>query len=124
MASSGYSGQQAVICLLVPASPAILQRSGVGEASLLKSQGIDVIADRKVSGQSAGPSGGIFPDRLHSTDHAVQASSGLKSRYWRRWLLFKSGLGRLTSLKHWLYSFRQAIPYPDIQYHFLPVAIR
>ena len=109
------------------ASPAILQRSGIGEADLLRRQGIDVIADRKGVGANLQDHLEVYfqiacaqPITLYKHLNLVS-----KALIGAQWLLFKSGLG--TSNQFETLGFIRSdknIPYPDIQYHFLPVAIR
>jgi len=109
------------------ASPAILQRSGIGEADLLRRQGIDVIVDRKGVGANLQDHLEVYfqiacaqPITLYKHLNLVS-----KALIGAQWLLFKSGLG--TSNQFETLGFIRSdknIPYPDIQYHFLPVAIR
>ena len=109
------------------ASPAILQRSGIGEASLLRKQGIEVKADRKGVGANLQDHLEVYfqiacrqPITLYKHLNLVS-----KSLIGARWLMFKSGLGASNQFETlgFIRSDKN-IPYPDIQYHFLPVAIR
>ena len=47
-----FHGDRIILCGGTLASPAILERSGVGKASLLRSLGIDVVADRPEVGEN------------------------------------------------------------------------
>ena len=109
------------------ASPAILQRSGIGEASLLRKQGIEVKADRKGVGANLQDHLEVYfqiacrqPITLYKHLNLVS-----KALIGARWLMFKSGLGASNQFETlgFIRSDKN-IPYPDIQYHFLPVAIR
>ena len=109
------------------ASPAILQRSGIGEADLLRKQGIDVIADRKGVGANLQDHLEVYFQIACSQPITLYKHLNLfsKALIGARWLFFKSGLGASNQFET-LGFIRsdQDIPYPDIQYHFLPVAIR
>ena len=109
------------------ASPAILQRSGIGEADLLRKQGIDVIADRKGVGANLQDHLEVYFQIACSQPITLYKHLNLfsKALIGARWLFFKSGLGASNHFET-LGFIRsdQDIPYPDIQYHFLPVAIR
>ena len=109
------------------ASPAILQRSGIGEAALLRDHGIEVIADRKGVGANLQDHLEVYfqiacsqPITLYKHLNVVS-----KALIGARWLFFKSGLGASNQFET-LGFIRsdKAVAYPDIQYHFLPVAIR
>ena len=109
------------------ASPAILQRSGIGEASLLRKRGIEVKADRKGVGANLQDHLEVYfqiacrqPITLYKHLNLVS-----KALIGARWLMFKSGLGASNQFETlgFIRSDKN-IPYPDIQYHFLPVAIR
>ena len=109
------------------ASPAILQRSGIGEASLLRKRGIEVVADRKGVGANLQDHLEVYfqiacrqPVSLYKYLNPVsKALIGL------RWLFTKQGLGASNQFET-LGFIRsdKGVAYPDIQYHFLPVAIR
>ena len=109
------------------ASPAILQRSGIGPAALLKKYGIEVIANRPGVGANLQDHLEVYfqlackqPITLYKYLNPLsKALIGL------RWLLFKDGIGASNQFET-LGFIRsdKGVAYPDIQYHFLPVAIR
>ena len=108
-------------------SPLILQRSGIGPAGLLRENNIDVIIDRPGVGANLQDHLEVYfqiactqPITLYK--HLNLASKALIGA---RWLFFKSGLGASNQFET-LGFIRsdKGISYPDIQYHFLPVAIR
>ena len=109
------------------ASPAILQRSGIGKADEIRAHCIEVIADRKGVGANLQDHLEVYfqiacrqPITLYKHLNLVS-----KALIGARWLFFKSGLGASNQFETlgFIRSDKQ-IPYPDIQYHFLPVAIR
>ena len=100
---------------------------GIGEASLLRKQGIEVKADRKGVGANLQDHLEVYvqiacrqPITLYKHLNLVS-----KALIGARWLMFKSGLGASNQFETLGFiRSNKNIPYPDIQYHFLPVAIR
>ena len=109
------------------ASPAILQRSGIGDAELLQQHGIEVIADRKGVGANLQDHLEVYlqiacsqPVTLYKHLNPVS-----KALIGARWLIFKTGLGASNQFETLGFvRSDKGIAYPDIQYHFLPLAIR
>ena len=109
------------------ASPALLQRSGIGDAELLQQHGIEVIADRKGVGANLQDHLEVYfqiacsqPITLYKHLNPIS-----KALIGARWLMFKSGLGASNHFETLGFiRSEKAISYPDIQYHFLPIAIR
>jgi choline dehydrogenase len=108
-------------------SPKILLQSGIGPAAHLKENGIAVVADRPGVGQNLQDhlelyiqQESIKPITLHSVLNPFS-----KALIGARWLLFKSGLGATNHFE--AAAFLRSAPgvdYPDIQYHFIPAAVR
>ena len=108
-------------------SPKLLMLSGIGPAAHLKDKGIDVVADRAGVGQN-------LQDHLELYIQQACTQPITLFKYWNllgksaigaQWLLTKTGLG--TSNQFESAAFLRSGPkaeYPDIQYHFLPIAIR
>ena len=108
-------------------SPSILQRSGIGPAAVLKKAGVEVRSDRQGVGANLQDHLEVYfqiacrqPITLYKHLNLVS-----KAMIGARWLFFKSGLGASNQFES-LGFIRtdKNVPYPDIQYHFLPVAIR
>jgi choline dehydrogenase len=108
-------------------SPKLLMLSGIGPAAHLKEHGIEVVADRPGVGQNLQDHLELYiqqesvkPITLYSKLNLFsQALIGLE------WLLFKSGLGASNHFEVAAFLRSAAgVEYPDIQYHFIPVAIR
>ncbi|WP_102108790.1 choline dehydrogenase [Oceaniglobus roseus] len=108
-------------------SPKLLMLSGIGPAKHLAEHGIDVVADRPGVG-------GNLQDHL---EVYVQMKSKLPVslfRYWNlvgkayvgaRWLTLGTGPGASNQFESAAFVRSAAgIEYPDIQYHFLPIAVR
>ena len=108
-------------------SPKLLMLSGIGPAAHLAEHGIDVVADRPGVGQN-------LQDHLEL--YIQQASTQPVSlfKYWTllwkgrigtEWMLRKSGLGASNQFESAAFiRSRAGVKYPDIQYHFLPIAVR
>ena len=77
--------------------------------------------------QSAGSFGALHPAGLPAADHALQEAQPIVSKalIGARWLFFKSGDGATNHFESAAFvRSKPGVDYPDIQYHFLPVAIR
>lgn len=107
-------------------SPVILQRSGIGPAEDLKEHGIEVIADRAQVGGNLMDHLEIYlqmecrqPVTLYSHMNPIG-----KAMLGARWMLTRKGPGATNHFESGGHiRSRAGIVYPDIQYHFLPLAI-
>lgn len=108
-------------------SPTLLKLSGIGPREELKSHGIDVIADRPGVGEN-------LQDHLelYVQQECTQPITLYKHLNWiskiligAQWTFFKSGHGATNHFESAAFvRSKPGIQYPDVQYHFLPVAIR
>jgi len=108
-------------------SPKILMHSGIGPAAHLSSFGIDVIADRPGVGQN-------LQDHLELYIQAAASQPISLYKYWNlfgkayvgaRWLISRSGPGASNQFESAGFIRSAAgVDYPDIQFHFLPIAVR
>lgn len=107
-------------------TPQIMQRSGIGPAELLKKYDIKVIKDSPGVGENLQDHLEVYlqvnckkPISLYKNLNFV--SKGLIGL---QWLLFKNGLGATNHFETLGFiRSKENIPYPDIQYHLLPIAI-
>ena len=107
-------------------SPQLLQLSGVGPAKALRELGIPVVHDLPGVGEN-------LQDHLEfyfqmACTQPVSLYPSVKPlgklRVGVRWLLFKDGLGATNHFETCGFiRSNPAVPYPDIQYHFLPLAV-
>lgn len=107
-------------------SPQLLKLSGVGPAAELRSHGIDVVHDVPGVGEN-------LQDHLEfyfqvACKQPVSLYSSInpwsRARIGARWLLRKDGLGATNHFETCGFiRSRAGIAYPDIQYHFLPMAV-
>ncbi|MFK7752915.1 MAG: choline dehydrogenase [Sedimentitalea sp.] len=108
-------------------SPKLLMLSGIGPANHLKSHGIDVVADRPGVGAN-------LQDHLELYIQMASSQPITLYRHWNlaskatiglQWLTSKQGLGGSNQFESAAFiRSRAGVAYPDIQYHFLPIAVR
>ena len=107
-------------------SPQILQRSGIGPAGVLREAGVPVRVDRAGVGVNLQDHLEVYFQVACLQPITLYRHLGLlaKARIGAEWLFFKRGLGASNQFET-LGFIRSAagVAYPDIQYHFLPVAI-
>ncbi len=108
-------------------SPKLLMLSGIGPAAHLAEHGIEVVADRPGVGQN-------LQDHLELYIQMKASQPVSLFSYWNlpgkayvgaRWLLRKDGPGASNQFESAAFiRSKPGVPYPDIQYHFLPLAVR
>ncbi|MAY33919.1 MAG: choline dehydrogenase [Rhodovulum sp.] len=108
-------------------SPKLLMLSGIGPAAHLAEHGIDVVADRAGVGQN-------LQDHLELYIQMAASQPVSLYKYWNlfgkalvgaQWLFTKTGLGASNQFESAAFIRSRAdVSYPDIQYHFLPIAVR
>jgi choline dehydrogenase len=108
-------------------SPRLLMLSGIGAEADLRQQGIDVLVDRPGVGRNLQDHLEIYFQVACKQPITLYSKLNLfsKARIGLQWLLFKNGHGATNHFESAAFIRSAAgVPYPDIQYHFLPVAIR
>lgn len=108
-------------------SPKLLMLSGIGPAAHLAEHGIDVVADRPGVGQNLQDHMELYiqqeatqPITLYSVLNPFS-----KALIGARWLFWGDGLGATNHFEAAAFVRSKAgVDYPDIQYHFLPAAMR
>lgn len=108
-------------------SPKLLMLSGIGPAAHLAEHGIDVVADRPGVGQN-------LQDHLEMYIQMAATQPVSLYKYWNlfmkgligaQWLFTKTGIGASNQFESAAFIRSAAgVDYPDIQYHFLPIAVR
>ena len=108
-------------------TPKILMLSGIGDGAALQSHGIKVLADRPGVGAN-------LQDHLEVYMQYAAKQPITLYKYWNlfgkgligaQWLLTGKGLGASNQFEACAFiRSRAGIDYPDIQYHFLPIAVR
>ncbi|WP_163269061.1 choline dehydrogenase [Chelativorans alearense] len=108
-------------------SPKLLKLSGIGPAEELIRNGIRVVADRPGVGQNLQDHLELYIQQECVKPITLYSKLGLfsKALIGAEWLLFKTGLGASNHFEAAAFvRSRPGVDYPDIQYHFLPAAIR
>jgi choline dehydrogenase len=108
-------------------SPKLLMLSGIGPAAHLKEHGIDVVADRPGVGRNLQDHLELYIQQESIQPITLYSKLNLfsKALIGAEWLFFKSGLGATNHFESAAFvRSRPGVDYPDIQYHFLPAAIR
>ncbi|MBL4918239.1 choline dehydrogenase [Szabonella alba] len=108
-------------------SPKLLMLSGIGPANHLAEHGLPVIADRPGVGAN-------LQDHLEVYMQFASRQPITLYKYWNligkgmigaQWLFTKTGLGASNQFEACGFiRSRAGVDYPDIQYHFLPIAVR
>ncbi|MEM9100493.1 MAG: choline dehydrogenase [Pseudomonadota bacterium] len=108
-------------------SPKILMLSGIGPAAHLAEHGIEVKADRPGVGQN-------LQDHLELYIQQACTQPITLFKHWNlfgkglvglEWLLRRTGPGASNQFESAAFlRSRPGVEYPDIQYHFLPIAVR
>ena len=108
-------------------SPKLLMLSGIGPAAHLAEHGIELVADRAGVGQN-------LQDHLELYIQMASSQPITLYKHWNlfskaiigaQWLFTKTGLGASNQFESAAFVRSQAgVKYPDIQFHFLPMAIR
>jgi choline dehydrogenase len=121
------AGAEVILAASSLNSPKLLMLSGIGPAAHLASHGIEVVADR------AGV-GGNLQDHLEIYMQFQSVQPITLYKYWNlwgkaligaQWLFTRKGLGASNQFEACGFIRSAAgVEYPDIQYHFLPIAVR
>ncbi|MBF9044244.1 choline dehydrogenase [Rhodobacterales bacterium HKCCE4037] len=108
-------------------SPKILMMSGIGPAKHLAEHGISVVADRVGVGQNLQDHLELYVQYAASQPVSIAPYWSLwgKAFVGAQWLTTKTGLGATNNFEACGFiRSNKGVEYPDIQYHFLPIAIR
>ena len=108
-------------------SPTLLQRSGVGPMSVLMAAGVPVRHDLPGVGENLQDHLEVYFQYRCRQPITINGHLGLlsKLRIGAQWVLTKSGLGATNHFESCGFiRSRAGVAAPDIQYHFLPAAIR
>ena len=121
------AGAEVVLAASSINSPKLLMLSGIGPAAHLGEHGIDVVADRAGVGQN-------LQDHLELYIQMAASQPVTLYKHWNiiskaligaQWLFTGKGLGASNQFE--IAAFIRSdkgVEYPDIQYHFLPIAVR
>jgi choline dehydrogenase len=118
---------QVILCGGAFNSPQLLQLSGVGNASELAALGIDVVCDLPGVGENLQDHLEVYVQ--HACKQPVSLYPALKTinKPWigLQWLLFRSGPAASNHFEAGGFArSNEDVRYPNLMFHFLPVAIR
>ncbi|OOY12947.1 choline dehydrogenase [Thioclava marina] len=108
-------------------TPKLLMLSGVGPAGHLREMGVEVLADRSGVGANLQDHLEIYMQFAAKEPVTLFKYWNLAGKAWvgAQWLLSKGGVGASNQFESCAFIRSEAgIDYPDIQYHFLPIAVR
>ena len=121
------AGREVIIAASSINSPKLLLLSGIGPAAHLKEHGIEVVADRPGVGANLQDHLEIYMQFAASQPITLYKYWNLWGKAWvgAQWLLTGKGLGASNQFEACAFIRSKAgVEYPDIQYHFLPIAVR
>ncbi len=108
-------------------SPKLLMLSGIGAGAHLAEHGIEVVADRPGVGANLQDHLEVYMQMASRQPITLYRHWNLFSKAWigAQWLFTKTGLGASNQFESAAFIRSAAgVDYPDIQYHFLPIAVR
>lgn len=108
-------------------SPKLLMLSGIGPAAHLAEHGIAVVADRPGVGQNLQDHLELYVQMAATQPVSLAKYWNLAGKAWvgAQWLLARKGPGASNQFESaGFIRSRAGIDYPDLQYHFLPIAVR
>ncbi|MFN4156291.1 MAG: choline dehydrogenase [Paracoccaceae bacterium] len=121
------AGREVILAASSLNSPKLLMLSGIGPAAELARHGIPLVADRPGVGSN-------LQDHLEIYFQFAAAQPITLYKHWNiwskaligaQWLFTGKGLGASNQFEACAFiRSRAGIDYPDIQYHFLPIAVR
>lgn len=121
------AGSEVIVAASSINSPKLLMLSGIGPAAHLAEHGIPLVADRPGVGQN-------LQDHLEIYMQFQSLQPVTLYKYWNllgkaaigaQWLFTRTGLGASNQFEACAFiRTRAGIDYPDIEYHFLPIAVR
>jgi len=120
-------GKEIVLSAGAIASPIILQRSGIGPKNILEAAGITPINTLPGVGQNLMDHLEVYFQFHCKQPVSLNSKLNLWNKFWigLQWALFKTGLGATNHFESCAFIRSTAgIKSPDIQYHFLPAAMR
>ncbi|MDG4647742.1 choline dehydrogenase [Roseibacterium sp. SDUM158017] len=108
-------------------SPKILMLSGIGPARHLVEKGIPVVADRPGVGRNLQDHLEIYVQYASKEPVSLNPYWSIWGKAWvgAQWMLSRRGLGASNQFEACGFiRSRAGIEWPDIQFHFLPIAVR
>ncbi len=124
---SVYANREVIVSAGSVGSPHLLQRSGIGPADVLQAAGIDVNHDLPGVGENLQDHLEFYFQFRCKQSITLNAELSLWRKFLigTRWILTKKGLGSTNHFESCAFiRSKPGVQWPDIQYHFLPGAMR
>jgi choline dehydrogenase len=121
------AGREVILAASSINTPKLLMLSGIGPAAHLREHGVDVVADRRGVGANLQDHLEVYMQYAAKQPITLYKYWNLWGKAWvgAQWLLTGGGLGASNQFEACAFiRSRAGIDYPDIQYHFLPIAVR
>lgn len=121
------AGREVILAASSINTPKLLMLSGIGPAQHLRDNGIEVRADRPGVGSNLQDHLEVYMQYKSLKPVSLYTYYNLlgKSRVGVEWILQKTGLGASNQFESCGFiRSSDKVDYPDIQYHFLPLAVR
>jgi choline dehydrogenase len=122
-----HANREVILAASTINSPALLQLSGIGPGGVLKKAGVAVVHELLGVGENLHDHLEVYFQVKCKQPITLNGQLGLfsKAKIGLQWLLFGTGLGATNHFEACGFIRSEAgIDYPDIQYHFLPAAVR
>ena len=121
-----YARKEIILCASSINSPKLLMLSGVGGADELRKHGIAVIADRPGVGENLQDHLEIYVQQECTQPITLNRKLGWLAKGWigAQWLFLRHGDGATNHFEAGAFLRTPEASYADIQFHFLPGAIR
>ena len=122
-----FARREIILCAGAIGSPQLLQVSGVGAARVLREAGVAVVHDLPGVGENLQDHLEFYFQFRCKKPITLNAKLNPLAKFFigARWWLFKSGLGATNHFESCAFiRSRSGLAAPDIQYHFLPGAMR
>jgi choline dehydrogenase len=121
------AGREVVLAASSINTPKLLMLSGIGPAAQLRAHGVEVLADRPGVGANLQDHLEIYMQYSASQPITLFKYWNLWGKAWvgAQWLFTGRGPGASNQFEACAFIRSKAgVDYPDIQYHFLPIAVR
>ena len=121
------ANREVIVCAGSVGSPQLLQMSGIGPGQVLQDAGVAVIHDLPGVGENLQDHLEFYFQFRCKQDITLNGKLDLWNKFLigARWHLFKTGLGATNHFESCGFiRSRAGLQAPDIQYHFLPAAMR
>ena len=122
-----HATREVIIAASAINSPKLLMLSGIGPGAQLSAHGIEVVANRPGVGRNLQDHLELYIQMAASEPVSLFKYWNLFGKAWvgMQWLLNRSGPGASNQFESTGFiRSRAGVRYPDIQFHFLPIAVR